>query len=127
MRTHIIHLHILFQTSHLDYSSIGQGGDFVNGDGTGKDSIYGGSFKDENFIHLHSHAGMLSMANSGPNTNGCQFFITTAPADWLDNKHCVFGKVLDAPSMLVVRKCEAVPVTGQKPRISLRIAECGEL
>lgn len=47
----------------------------------------------------------------------------------LDGKHCVFGKVLDDASMLVVRKCEAVPVSGSKgkPRLTLRIAESGEL
>lgn len=120
--------HLIAQHCSRSFDPSVQGGDFVNGDGTGKDSIYGGgSFKDENFLHKHTQAGMLSMANSGPNTNGCQFFITTAPAEWLDDKHVVFGKVLDAASMLVVRKCEAVPVTGQKPRIPLRIVECGEL
>ena len=67
------------------------------------------------------------MANSGPNDNGCQFFLTCAKADWLDGKHVVFGKVLDAPSMLTVRKCEAVPVHGDKPRLPLRIVQCGEL
>lgn len=45
-------------------------------------------------------------ANSGPNTNGCQFFITTTKCDWLDNKHIVFGKVIDQSSMLTVRKIE---------------------
>jgi len=47
---------------------------------------------------------MLSMANSGPDTNGCQFFITCGPAEWLDGKHVVFGKVVDSESMLTVRK-----------------------
>lgn len=88
---------------------------------------YGPSFQDENFVHKHEKAGMLSMANSGPNSNGCQFFITCAKADWLDGKHVVFGQVLDATSMLTVRKCEAVPVNGTTPRIPLRVLQCGEL
>ena len=105
-----------------------QGGDFVKGDGTGQRSIYGTTFADENFLHRHDQPGMVSMANSGKNTNACQFFITTtAKADWLDGKHVVFGRVLDANSMLTVRKCEAVPVSNQKPRIPLRIIQCGEL
>lgn len=104
-----------------------QGGDFVKGDGTGQRCIYGTNFADENFIHKHSQPGMLSSANSGKDTNSCQFFITTQKADWLDGKHVVFGKVLDAASMLTVRKCEAVPVNNQKPRIPLRIVQCGEL
>ena len=107
-----------------------QGGDFLNHDGTGKTSIYNGtSFADENFTHLHDKPGMLSMANSGPNTNGSQFFITCQKCDWLDRKHVVFGKVLDDVSMLTVRKCEAVPVVGGKgkPRIPLKIVQCGEL
>jgi len=106
-----------------------QGGDFINGDGTGKLSIYGPSFPDENFTHKHDGPGILSAANSGPNSNGCQFFITCKKADWLDGKHCVFGRVLDAESMLTVRKCEAVPVSGgqNRPRMPVRVSQCGEL
>ncbi|KAI8914634.1 cyclophilin-like domain-containing protein [Gorgonomyces haynaldii] len=104
-----------------------QGGDFVKGDGTGCVSIYGDKFKDENFSLKHSSAGLLSMANSGPNTNGCQFFITCAKAEFLDGKHVVFGRIVDG--LLVLRKMENVPTTGQnnKPQLPVVITECGEM
>jgi peptidyl-prolyl isomerase H (cyclophilin H) len=106
-----------------------QGGDILNGNGSGQLCIYGTStFPDENFLYKHDQPGRLSMANAGePNQNGCQFFVTTAAADWLDGKHVVFGQVLDAESMLTVRKCEAAPVDNSKPRIPIRVIECGEL
>mmetsp|Transcript_41772 Transcript_41772/g.50077 ORF Transcript_41772/g.50077 Transcript_41772/m.50077 type:complete len:225 (+) Transcript_41772:82-756(+) len=112
-----------------------QGGDFQNHDGTGKTCIYGGSstnssFEDENLSsHKHDQPGMLSMANSGKDTNGCQFFITCKATPWLDGKHVVFGKVLDAPSMLTVRKCEAVPTSGSnnRPWMPVRLSQCGEM
>mmetsp|Transcript_9921 Transcript_9921/g.9648 ORF Transcript_9921/g.9648 Transcript_9921/m.9648 type:complete len:183 (-) Transcript_9921:163-711(-) len=105
-----------------------QGGDFVNGDGTGRISIYGDSFHDENFILKHTGPGLLSMANSGVNTNGCQFFLTCAKCDWLDNKHVVFGKCLNEESLLVLRKIENVPTgQGNKPKIPIDITESGEL
>lgn len=59
-----------------------QGGDIVKGNGTGSVSIYGDSFADENFVFSHDQPGLLSMANSGPNTNGSQFFITNADCAW---------------------------------------------
>ncbi len=71
-----------------------QGGD-PTGTGRGGSSIYGGPFEDEFSINLrHDSPGILSMANSGPNTNQSQFFITTVPTPWLDAKHTVFGKVV---------------------------------
>lgn len=105
-----------------------QAGDFIHNDGTGYTSIYnnGTMFADENFNLKHDTAGLLSMANSGPNTNGCQFFITCAKCSFLDNKHVVFGRVLDG--MLIVRKIENVPtISNNKPRLPVIISQCGEM
>ena len=66
-------------------------------------------------------------ANSGPGSNGCQFFITCAKTDWLDNKHVVFGRVL-GEGLLVVRKMENVATNpGNKPKLPVAIGECGEM
>ncbi|KAL3944886.1 MAG: hypothetical protein SGBAC_001031 [Bacillariaceae sp.] len=103
-----------------------QGGDFTNGNGTGGESIYGEKFADENFVIKHTKAGQLSMANAGPGTNGSQFFITSKDTPHLDDKHVVFGHVVEG--MDVVRKLENVSVGGQdRPEIDCIIADCGEM
>lgn len=71
------------------------------GTGRGGASIYGPTFEDELTRELkHTGAGILSMANSGPNTNGSQFFVTLAPIQWLDGKHTVFGRVSNGLSVV---------------------------
>jgi peptidyl-prolyl isomerase H (cyclophilin H) len=83
-------------------------------------------FNDENLTPKHDVPGLLSMANTGPNTNGCQFFITCAPAPWLDGKHVVFGRVVEG--LRVVHLIENVPVDGKsRPKIEVKVSECGEM
>ncbi|KAF8519971.1 peptidyl-prolyl cis-trans isomerase cyclophilin type [Hysterangium stoloniferum] len=76
------------------------GGDFAKHNATDGRSIYGQSFLDENFTLKHERPFLLSMANSGANTNGSQFFITTIATSWLDGKHCVFGEVVEGRELV---------------------------
>ncbi|CAH8648256.1 unnamed protein product [Dicrocoelium dendriticum] len=102
-----------------------QGGDFTAGNGTGGKSIYGAKFADEGFQHKHTKPGLLSMANAGPNTNGSQFFITTSVCGWLDNKHVVFGEVVDG--MDIVKKMESMGSSSGQTSKKVTIADCGQL
>lgn len=103
-----------------------QGGDITNADGTGGKSIYGDSFEDENFSIKHTKCGLLSMANSGPNSNGSQFFITSKETPHLDGKHVVFGEVVGG--MDIVRQIEnAEKGESDKPKQDIIIENCGEL
>ncbi|KAI2463295.1 cyclophilin-like domain-containing protein [Annulohypoxylon bovei var. microspora] len=71
------------------------------GTGRGGTSIYGEKFADEIAPDLrHTGAGILSMANAGKDTNGSQFFLTLAPAPWLDGKHTIFGRVKSGLAVL---------------------------
>lgn len=98
-------------SSHMHVCKMIQGGD-PTGTGRGGESIFGGKFEDE-ITHTLKHvgAGVLSMANAGPNTNGSQFFVTLAPTPWLDGKHTIFGRV--KTGMKVVRQLGSVQTSKQ--------------
>lgn len=89
-----------------------QGGDIYHKGGIGGESIYGPEFDDENFKLKHDKAGLVSMANAGPNTNKSQFFITCGPAPHLDSKHVVFGHVISG--MEIINKIQNLPVKPYK-------------
>ena len=100
-----------------------QGGD-PTGTGAGGESIWGEKFKDEFAPNaVFDKAGILAMANSGPNTNASQFFITTVPTYWLNGRHTIFGYVKEGFD--VVKKIEAIPTTskyeGNKPLEDVKI------
>ncbi|KAI9123465.1 hypothetical protein K1719_004765 [Acacia pycnantha] len=103
-----------------------QGGDIVHQDGRGYESIYGGTFPDENFKTKHSHAGVVSMVNSGPDSNGSQFFITTVKASWLDGEHVVFGRVVEGMDTVFAIEGGAGTYSG-KPRKKVVISDSGEI
>ncbi|KIM11254.1 MAG: peptidylprolyl isomerase [Sulfuricurvum sp. PC08-66] len=88
-----------------------QGGD-PTGTGRGGESMWGKPFGDEYSPKaLFDRAGVLAMANAGPHTNGSQFFITTAPTDWLNGRHTIFGYV--TKGMEVVKRIENAPTSGR--------------
>jgi len=90
-----------------------QGGDPTES-GRGGESIWHKDFKDEFKPNLvFDKAGILAMANRGPNTNGSQFFITTAPTPWLNGGYTIFGKIVGKTSMQTIMKLNNVATTGR--------------
>ena len=102
-----------------------QGGDITTGNGFGGESIYGEKFRDENFKIKHSKPGLLSMANSGKNTNGSQFFITTVPTPHLNGAHVVFGEVIEG--LNIVKLIEQQGTDSGKVKKKVLITNCGEM
>jgi len=95
-----------------------QGGDPT---GTGGSSLWGAPFKDEVISSVKfDKPGILAMANSGPNTNGSQFFITTVATPWLNMRHTIFGEVISGYA--VVERIENAAVgAGDKPIVDQKI------
>lgn len=107
-----------------------QGGDFIDGTGTGGESIYGLTMEDEPFELSHTLPGLLSMAHSGrPNTSNSQFSIITFPQPQLDGKHVVFGQLVKGFGTLTMMEATHDPSTGVRgtPTQAVVIRACGEL
>ena len=103
-----------------------QGGDTTMGNGTGGKSIYGEKFEDEGVWYPHTHKGILSMANSGPNTNGSQFFICYRDTPHLDGKHTIYGRAIGGWD--ICEKAESVKTgASDVPEKDVQIVDCGEL
>lgn len=103
-----------------------QSGDFQFNNGDGGESVYGGTFNDEDFTRRHTQAGVLSMANKGRNSNGSQFFITLKRCPQLDGKHIAFGQVVEG--MDVIRAISQVPTDlDSRPRVAITIVGSGEV
>ena len=94
-------------------------------DGYGGESIYGGEFDDENFDLKHDAGGVLSMGNTGPNSQTSQFFVTFAAAPHLDGENCAFGKVVKGMEALLRLGSVAVDVDTEKPLAKCTIVDCG--
>ncbi|XP_074037539.1 cyclophilin 40 isoform X2 [Leptinotarsa decemlineata] len=101
-----------------------QGGDVVNNDGSGGESIYGDIFEDEDFSIKHEEPGMVGMMNSGPNSNQSQFYITTQPCYHLDDTNIVVGRVVKG--LRLITEMSEYPRVNDRPLELLMIENCGE-
>jgi cyclophilin family peptidyl-prolyl cis-trans isomerase len=106
---------------------IAQGGDFVTGTGAGGESVFGKKFKDDpaGLKLKHDRPGLLSMCNTGKNSNTSQFFLTFAPAKQLDGKHVIFGEV--ESGIEVLERLNATGGPDEKPLVPVVIDDCGIL
>jgi len=97
----------------------------VSGIGTGGESIYTRPFEDENFVVKHDQSGLLSMFNTGKNTNGSQFFITLDAVPELNGKHVVFGRVVEG--MNIIKQMEDLGSENGMPSKRITIQQCGQV
>lgn len=106
---------------------IAQGGDFIMQNGSGGESIWGKKFKDDKggLAKKHDKIGVVSMCNSGKNSNTCQFFFTLAPCPQLDGKHVIFGQVVSGFEVLDAMCGAAGHSPDNIPEQDLVITECG--
>ncbi|KAI0688103.1 cyclophilin-like domain-containing protein [Cytidiella melzeri] len=104
-----------------------QGGDFAKRNGSGGESIYGGTFADEDLTRPLDAEGLLCMANKGPNTNGSQFFVTLRACPHLNGKHVVFGRVIRGYQEVIQKIAEVPADEKDRPGVPVTIANCGEL
>eukprot|EP00030_Apusomonadida_sp_AF-17_P003365 a348825_22.p1 GENE.a348825_22~~a348825_22.p1 ORF type:complete len:349 (-),score=101.09 a348825_22:17-1039(-) len=103
-----------------------QGGDLSPGSpGDAGESAFGGLFPDESFAVAHDRVGILGCANSGPHTNGSQFYVTLQPMPAFDTVFVAFGRLVDG--LDVLRTISALPTLNQRPLVDVRVVECGVL
>ncbi|EGZ06324.1 hypothetical protein PHYSODRAFT_531670 [Phytophthora sojae] len=111
-----------------------QSGDYANHDGSGGECTFGhkvppppSTFDDENFILRHTGTGVLSMVNTGPDSNTCQFYLHFASQPSLDGKHVVFGCLMDAESYNILEQINAVATARGDPKQPVKITRAGQL
>ena len=103
-----------------------QGGDIVSDDGTDGCSIWNENFADENFLLRHTGPGVLSMANSGPDSNNSRFFISLNKNSWMDDRHVVFGYVMSGMEVVRLIEAKGTLQTGE-PKARVVISDSGEI